>query len=384
MDGSGGIAGDGIAIGARDLYAGAALGVIAVIDSLIRLRALLAKEFRQLLRDPRMRFFVVVPPLIQLMVLGYAASFDVREAQVAVVDYAHTRQSRDLLAAVTAGGHFQLHFYPDMAAAADAVDRNEVRAVVHFAADFARQPVVQLIADGSDSNSAQIVVGQLSQIIRQGAQQGGHSPVQLQERAWYNPNLDDRDYFVPGIIATVVLVATMILAAMTVVREREMGTLERLMVTPLARLEFLIGKMIPVACIGLFDAILVTVLAVAWFEIPFRGELPALLLGSVLYLMSTLGLGLLISSYANTQQQAMLLGFFVIMPAIILSGFAFPISNMPESVQWLTFIDPLRYFLVIIRDLFLKGSGVFDHLFEYGMMALLGAAALTLSVVRIR
>jgi len=357
-----------------------------VTGSLIRLRALLAKEFRQLLRDPRMRFFVVVPPLIQLMVLGYAASFDVREAQVAVVDYAHTQQSRDLLAAITAGGHFQLHPFVAMTAAADAMDRNQVRAVVHFAADFARRPVVQLIADGSDSNSAQIVMGQLSQIIRRSGQQraGSQLPIQLQERAWYNPNLDDRDYFVPGIIATVVLVATMILAAMTVVREREMGTLERLMVTPLARLEFLIGKMIPVACIGLFDVMLVTVLAVLWFKVPLRGELLALLLGSVLYLMSTLGFGLLISSYASTQQQAMLLGFFAIMPAIILSGFAFPISNMPEGVQWLTYLDPLRYFLVIIRDLFLKGSGVFDHLFEYGMMALLGTTALTLSVARIR
>jgi ABC-2 type transport system permease protein len=356
-----------------------------LIGALTRLQALLAKEFRQLLRDPRMRFFVLVPPLIQLMVLGYAASFDVRVARVGVVDYAHTRQSRDLLASVTAGGHFQLQIYPGMAAAAAAMDRNEVRAVMQLAADFARHPVVQLIADGSDSNSAQIIVGELGQIIRRSAERGGgQPPVQLQERAWYNPNLEDRDYFVPGIIATVVLIATMILTAMTVVREREMGTLERLLVTPLARLEFLIGKMIPVACIGLFDVVLVTALAVLWFQVPLRGELSALLLGSVLYLMSTLGLGLLISSYASTQQQAMLLGFFVIMPAIILSGFAFPISNMPAGVQWLTFLDPLRYFLVIIRDLFLKGSGVGDHLFEYGMMTLLGTAALTLSAARIR
>lgn len=339
-----------------------------------------------MLRDPRMRFFVIVPPLIQLMVLGYAASFDVREAQVAVVDYAHTLQSRELLAAVTAGGHFQLQYFPKMVDAADAMDRSRVQVIIHLAADFPRQPVVQLIADGSDSNSAQIIVGQLSQIIRKNAQQhtGIHPPIELQERAWYNPNLEDRDYFVPGIIATVVLVATMLLTAMTVVREREMGTLERLMVTPLARLEFLIGKMIPVACIGLFDVMLVTTLAVLWFEVPLRGELLTLLLGTLLYLMSTLGLGLLISSYASTQQQAMLLGFFIIMPAIILSGFAFPISNMPEGVQWLTYLDPLRYFLIIIRDLFLKGSGVFDHLFEYGMMLLLGTVALTLSLARIR
>lgn len=357
-----------------------------MIGSVIRLQALLAKEFRQLLRDPRMRFFVVVPPLIQLMVLGYAASFDVREAQVAVVDQAHTLQSRELLAAVAAGGHFILHPFPTMADAAQAMDDNQVRAIVRFATDFPRRPVVQLIADGSDSNSAQIVTGELGEIIRQDMQRrtGDKLPVQLEERAWHNPNLEDRDYFVPGIIATVVLVATMILTAMTVVREREMGTLERLMVTPVARLEFLIGKMIPVACIGLFDVMLVTVLAILWFEVPFRGEPLALLLGSVLYLMSTLGLGLLISSYASTQQQAMLLGFFVIMPAIILSGFAFPIRNMPEGVQWLTFLDPLRYFLVIIRDLFLKGGGFFDHLFEYGMMALLGVVTLILSMARIR
>jgi ABC-2 type transport system permease protein len=151
-----------------------------------------------------------------------------------------------------------------------------------------------------------------------------------------------------------------------------------------ARLEFLIGKMIPVACIGLFDVALVMVLAILWFKVPFRGDLLALFLGTLLYLMSTLGLGLLISSYSSTQQQAMLLGFFVLMPAIILSGFAFPISNMPQSVQWLTFLDPLRYFLVIIRDLFLKGSGIVDHLFEYGMMVLLGTMTLLLSMLRIR
>jgi len=357
-----------------------------MIGSMVRLRALLAKEFRQLLRDPRMRFFVIVPPLIQLMVFGYAATFDVREAQVAVVDYAHTQQSRELLAAITAGGHFQLQHFDDMTAAADAMDRSEILAIVQFAAVFPRQPVIQLIADGSDSNSAQIVVGQLSQIIREKVQQGKgvQQPIRLEERIWFNPNMEDREYFVPGIIATVVLVATMLLTAMTVVREREMGTLERLLVTPLARLEFLIGKMIPVACIGLFDVTLVTVLAILWFKVPFRGDLLALLLGSVLYLMSTLGLGLLISTYSSTQQQAMLLGFFVIMPAIILSGFAFPISNMPQGVQWLTYLDPLRYFLVIIRDLFLKGSGVFDHLFEYGMMVLLGMTTLLLSMLRIR
>lgn len=358
----------------------------AVWASVIRLRALLAKEFRQLLRDPRMRFFVVVPPLVQLIIFAYAATFDVREANVAVVDHARTQSTRELLQAMGANGHYTLHPFPDMAAAAAAMDRNQVRAIVRFAPDFPRKRVVQLIADGSDSNSAQLVAGQLKQILRENAasRAGAQPPVTLEERAWYNPNLDDRDFFVPGIIANVVLVATMTLTAMSVVRERELGTLERLRVTPVAKLEFLVGKMIPVAAIGLFDVLLVTSVAVLWFQVPFRGSFAALLLGSLLFLMSTLGLGLLISSYSNTQQQAMLLAFFIIMPAIILSGFAFPIRNMPEAVQPLTYLDPLRYYLVVIRDLFLKGGGVTDHPFHYGMMALLGVSALLLSVLRIR
>jgi ABC-2 type transport system permease protein len=167
-----------------------------MIGSVVRLRALLTKEFRHLLRDPRMRFFVIVPPLIQLMVFGYAATFDVREAQVGVVDYAHTFQSRKLLSSVTAGGHFQLQYFDDMSNAADAMNRGSIQAIVHLASEFPRQPVVQLIADGSDSNSAQIVVGQLSQIIQEYAQQanGLQQAVRLDERTWYNPNMEDREH----------------------------------------------------------------------------------------------------------------------------------------------------------------------------------------------
>lgn len=352
----------------------------------VRLRALLTKEFLQLLRDPRMRFFVVVPPLVQLVVFGYAATFDVRHADVGVVDEARTATSRALLAAVTATGHLVPEPFDTMAAAAGAMDRDRVRAIVHFPTDLDRTRTVQVIADGTDSNSAQMVLGQVSQALMQGAAQatGRMPPIEIEERAWYNANLDDQVFFVPGIIGTILLVATMSLTAMTVVRERELGTLERLMVTPLGRLEFLVGKMVPVACIGLFDVVLVMGIAVLWFQVPFRGSPLALLAGAALYLMSTQGLGLLISSYAGTQQQAMLLSFFVIMPAIILSGFAFPIGNMPKGVQLVTWIDPLRYFLVVVRDLFLKGGGIADHLFGFGMMALLGTCALALSVSRVR
>lgn len=354
--------------------------------SLVRLRALFAKELLLLLRDPRMRFFVIVPPLIQLVVFGYAATFDVRYAEIGAVDQAMTVETRALLSAVAAGGHYRVRYFPDMAEAGAAVDRGDVRAVVRFAPDFERERAIQLIGDGSDSNSAQMILGQLKQSLRESLDLGAGpaSLLQVEDRAWFNPNLDDRDYFVPGIMANVVLIATMILMAMSVVREREHGTLEQLLVTPLARVEFLLGKIIPVACIGLFDVLVISLIAVFWFDVPFRGEALALLAGSGLYLLSALGLGLLISSYASTQQQAVLLAFFLIMPLVILSGFAFPIRNMPEGVQVLTWVDPLRYYLVVVRDIFLKGAGLGDHGFEYAMMALLGVSAMGLSLLRIR
>ncbi len=350
---------------------------------LLRLRALLRKEFLLLLRDPRMRFFVVVPPLIQLVIFGYAATFDVRFAAVGVVDQADTVQTRQLRAAITATGHYRLIRFDSMRTAKQAMAVNEIRGILHFAPNFVRRPAVQLIADGSDSNSAQVILGQLGRALKEA---GGSKPlpIEIEERNWFNPNLDDRWYFIPGIMANVVLISTLILTAMSVVRERELGTLERLLVTPLGRFEFIIGKLLPVAAIGLFDVLLITAIAIFWFEVPFRGSFLALLLGSSLYLLSSLGIGLLISSYASTQQQAMLLSFFVIMPLVILSGFAFPIANMPESVQLLTWLDPLRYYLVVVRDLFLKGSSLFDHGFEYLMMAVLGAGSMLLSMLRVR
>jgi ABC-2 type transport system permease protein len=182
----------------------------------------------------------------------------------------------------------------------------------------------------------------------------------------------------------VIFVSTMMLSAMVVVREREFGTLERLLVTPVGRLEFLVCKMLPVACVGIFDALLIAAVAVGWFGIPLRGSIVGMLGATLVLLLGTQGLGLLTSTYAGTQQQAMMSAAFFIMPMIVLSGFAFPIRNMPEVLQWLSWADPLRYYLVVIRDLFLKGGGLFDHPLEYAMMALLGSSALTLAVHRVR
>ncbi len=351
-----------------------------------RLRALLIKEFLQLLRDKRMRFVLVVPPLLQLVLFGYAATFDVRHADVAVVSYDDGQDSRSLLAAVVATGHYTLIELPDMHRASAAIDQGEVRVIMQIPSHFSAHPALQIIADGSDPNSAELIAAELSRIIQQAwaARSGSPAGIAVEERAWFNPNLEDRWFFVPGIMANVIFISTVMLTAMMIVREREFGTLERLLVTPIARLEFLIGKMIPVACVGLFDALLITAVAVLWFRVPFLGSLAALMASTLVLLVSTQGLGLLLSTYSTTQQQAMLSATFVIMPMFILSGFAFPIRNMPELLQWLSTIDPLRYYLVINRDLFLQGGGLLTHPYELAMMALLGLIALALSVARLR
>ena len=245
-----------------------------LIASWGRLRALLAKEFMQLLRDPRMRFTLIVPPLIQLFVFGYAATFDVRHADLAVVNHDDGQQSRNLLSAIAATGHYTLRFVPTLSMASAAMDRGAVGVIVQIPTRFSDARRIELIADGSDPNTAQLVVAELTQVIgRYAAAQANYvPPVTVEERAWFNPNLEDRWFFIPGIMANVLFVSTMMLTAMMVVREREIGTLERLMVTPVGRLEFLVGKMVPVACVGLFDVALITTVALLWFGVPLRGS----------------------------------------------------------------------------------------------------------------
>jgi len=351
-----------------------------------RLAALMRKEFVQLLRDPRMRFMLVVPPVVQLFIFGYAATFEVRHADIAVVDRDGGPEVREVIAAIDAAHHYTLRFLGSIDAASALMDRGRIGVIVQIPPRFSTDRRIELIADGSDPNTAQLVQAELAQVIATyGASQAQYvPPLTVEERAWFNPNLEDHWFFIPGIMANVLFVATMMLTAMMVVREREVGTLERLMVTPVGRLEFLVAKMVPVACVGLFDVGLIAFMAVAWFDVPLRGGIVALALASLLVLLSTQGLGLLVSTYAATQQQAMLSSMFYIMPMVVLSGFAFPIRNMPEAVQLLTWVDPLRYYLVVVRDIFLKGMGLGDHPFEFAMMLVLGCTAIGASALRLR
>ena len=369
-----------------------------------RIYYLLVKEFIQAVRDSRLRIFLFLPPIIQLMMYGYAINFDIMHIRTAVYDESRTPQSRALINRFASNPYFSLDYYVDHPGQArDLLDRSKVTFALHLSWDFAKKlqagkpAAVQLLIDGTDSNAALIVGRYASTILndysvellqkrlgRQGLPANRGAPVEVEEQTWFNKNRISSSSFVPGVIAMVVMLVSIMLTTLSVVREKEIGTMEQLLVTPLRPLEFILGKTIPFVLISLADVVLVTLLAIFWFGVPFRGSPPVLLLGTLLFLISTVGVGLLISTMCSTQQQAMMVSTFFFTPAILLSGLVFPIPNMPVAVQYITYLNPLSYFIIVIQDVFLKGVGLavlWPHLVA---MALLGAALLTLSVLRFR
>jgi len=360
---------------------------------------MLVKEFIQVFRDPKMKAVIFLMPVIQLLVFGYAVTTDVKHVRTAVYDLDNSVASRELVARFVGSGYFDVVEYVGSdRRLRDLLDRAEVQAVLKFHPGFAdrlrteRTAPVQIIVDGTDSNTAGIVLdysakiaGEVSEKIlmdrfarlRGAARQPGR--VHLETRAWFNENLESRNFYVPGVIAIIVMLITLMLTSMAVVREKEIGTMEQIMVTPIRPVEFILGKTVPFALIGFADVLLITVVGVLWFEVPIRGSLLLLFGATALYLMTTLGVGLLISTVSQTQQQAMMSTFFFYFPAVLLSGFMFPIANMPRIIQWLTYLNPLRYFLIIIRGIFLKGVGP-DVLWpQMAALVLMGVAALWLA-----
>jgi drug efflux transport system permease protein len=368
-----------------------------------RLREMLIKEFIQVFRDKRSRFLLFGPPVIQMLVFGYAATLEIRHVPTAVLDFDNSQVSRDLIARVAASPYFdvraRLH---DRRQIGELIDRGDVTLAIQMNSGFAQDlrkgqtARLQVIVDSSNSNTALIAVGYVNQIASRFSQDYqterlrrtfplllSHMPrLVLDRRPWFNTDLESQWFFVPGVIGNLVLVMVVNLTAFAIVREREIGTLEQIMVTPIGRLEFILGKTVPFFLIGLLDTILISLAGTLWFGVPFRGSIGVLALGAILFIFCVLGIGLFISTISATQQQAMVSAFFFIMPAITFSGFGTPISSMPEAMQWLTYLDPLRYFLVVLRGVYLKGVGL-DVLWpQLAAIGVFGVVMLSISIFR--
>jgi ABC-2 type transport system permease protein len=376
---------------------------MSFLDSLTRIRCMLTKEFIQTLRDPHSRWMLVGPPLIQMLVFGYAATLDVKHVELAVLDLDNTQESRELVSRFSASRYFDIKRYVvRREQLRDGIDRGDVLAALEIDSGFAQRlrngqgASVQVLVDCSNSNTALVALGYLNQV---GAQFGRDYQLDriertapqlmtflpqadLQVRPWFNEGLESRWYFIPSVIGNLILIMVMMLTAFAVVREREIGTLEQVMVTPIRRWEFILGKTIPFFLIGCFDAAIISLLGTLWFGVPFRGNLGVLALGVVAFIFASLGLGLLISTISATQQQAMITSFFFTMPMMTLSGFATPISSMPKFFQELTYLNPMRYIMVVLRSVYLKGAG-FDILWPQ-IAAMAGSAVLLLAVSVLR
>ena len=350
-----------------------------------RILAIIRKELSQLFRNRRTRLFLFIPPMFQLIIFGYAVNLDVDNLQMAWMDMDQTPQSHDLLADFQGSGRFMLTALPQNEKdIQNVLDRGKAQVVVRVLPGFGRDILlghpasVQVLVDGTNSNTASLASAYTSQLVASYAAsvvtpqmesrmmaRAGMGPMSLNSpkitdsaRVWFNPDLKSRNYFVPGVVCNLIMVVTVMLTAMAIVREKEIGTMEQLMVTPIRPMELMIGKMLPAAMVGLMDLVLMTTAALFIFSIPFRGNPLVLLLSAALFLLTSLGMGLFISTIASTQQQAIMSSSLIAIPTFMLSGFAYPIRNMPIAVQYFTYLNPLRYLIEIVRGIFLKGTGI--------------------------
>jgi ABC-2 type transport system permease protein len=376
-----------------------------------RLRHMIRKEFIQTVREPRMRTLLFLPPLIQLLIFGYAVNLDVDTARIAWMDQDNSPQSRALLSEFQGSGRFILAAAPSNASEMqELLDRGKVDGVVRVLPGFARDiergraTSVQVLLDGTNSNTASIVAAYASQTIgryssevmleRQreklvggtmisgGPIRAAVPQVEGETRVWFNPDLRSRNYFIPGVVVNIIMLVTLSLTAMAIVREKEIGTMEQLMVTPIRPVELILGKTLPFVLIGFWDMVLVVGAALLIFHIPFAGNFGVLCLAAFCFILTTLGAGLFISTVSHTQQQANMATFLFFQPFMMLSGFVFPIRNMPQVVQWFTYVNPMRYFMEIVRGIFLRGTGLSILWPDMAALAALGVTVLWLSVQR--
>lgn len=368
--------------------------------SWIRIRELVRKEFIQLFSDKRNRAVMLVFPFIQMLIFGYVVNYDISNIRVALLDYSKTYESRRLTDSFTGGNIFHItHVVADERGMTELLLQGKVDLGIKISQDFAsvirkgQTASIQILVDGSMSNMATMRVAYASSVLDKFNREElrelyplkmSYGKIDARIRTWYNPNLDSQYFFVPGIVAILVMVTAFILTSIAIIREKEDGTMEQLIVTPMKASEFIIGKTIPYIILSLAQMSAVIVAAIFWFEIPLKGSILLLFLATCLFLLSTLGIGLFISTISSTKQQAMMTSFFFIMPFFMLSGFVFPISNMPQVVQWLTYLNPLRFFLVILRGIFLKGVGL-DVLWpQYLALAVLGTIVFSGAIGRFK
>jgi ABC-2 type transport system permease protein len=372
-------------------------------QSLARIGHMLRKEFIQTLRDPHTRFVLIVPPIIQMFIFGYAATLEVKHVALAVLDLDNTRDSRALASHFSASRYFTLKKYVQQRDdLREGIDRGDFLMALQIDSGFAQRlrngqgASVQVLVDSSNSNTALVSIGYLSRIGADFARDyqldslGRTAPqlvsflpqVTFEPRPWFNENLESQWYFVPGVIGNLMQIMVMMLTAFAVVREREIGTLEQIMVTPIRRWEFILGKTVPFFLIGCFDATMISLVGTFWFGVPFRGRIVVLAVGLMIFMVAALGVGLFLSTICRTQQQAMISAFFYVMPVATLSGFGTPISSMPPFFQKLTYLNPLRHIIVVLRSVYLKGVG-FDVLWpEILAMSLFAVFMLSVSVLR--
>lgn len=369
-----------------------------------RLVSLIRKEFLQILRDPRTLALVLVIPVMQLFLLGYAATNDVRNVPMAVFDQDRGPAARALLDAYRAADYFNLAYDVDSEDELRAlIDGGQARAGLVIPPDYSRlirsgRPLaVAFILDGSDPTvastalSAAQLIGQQHgvQVVAEGNRRPGVAAglpgsLEVRTQVWYNPDLVSAYFMIPGVIGMILFALTSILTATAIVRERERGTIEQLIVTPIRSWELMVGKMLPYVILAFLNTLEVLAFAVWWFEVPLRGSLLLILALSGLFLLSSLGIGLLASTIANTQQEAMLTVWMTLLPSIFLSGFFFPLEAMPEVLQWVSYLIPLRYYLVIIRSLMLKDIGLAELSFEVLALFVFGTAIMAAAALRFR
>jgi ABC-2 type transport system permease protein len=366
-----------------------------------RILALLKKEFGQLFKDKKLLPIVFIAPVLQLTFMGYAASLDVKNISMVLCDLDKTRESREFVEKFTNSGYFTLEYSTeDYNSIQRFLDEHKAMMALVIPRKFGdailrkESAKIQVILDGSEGSAAAITMGYVNQIVGKYSSEilaelvgntGSIGGVNAQVRTWFNPSLKGRNFMVPGVLVLILLITTMNLTSMAIVKEKEIGTLEQIMVTPITPTELILGKLIPFTIIGVVNVCVVLFVMAFGFGIPIKGSVPLLFGLTGLFLLTTLGLGLFVSTISRTQQQAMMTAqFFVLMPMMYLSGFTFPIENMPPFLQFISLGIPMRYYLVIVRSLILKGVGISSLWFEAGMLLFMGVTILIASVLRFR